>query len=78
MIHRATLVELEMRCLEGLTRQQLVEALRGIEDCLPDDLRERMEEHDTDCLRLLLFAARFIHALRQRQKSRSFGAKAAD
>ena len=34
MIHRATLVELEMRCLEGLTRQELVQAHRGLEDCL--------------------------------------------
>ena len=78
MVQRALLIELEMRCLESMTRPQLIEALRGLGDCLPQDLRERMEEHETDHLQLLLFAARFIHALRQRQKGRGPGEKAVD
>jgi hypothetical protein len=77
MVQRAQLIELEMRCLEGMTRPQLVEALRALGDCLPEDLRERLEEHETDCLQVLLFAARFIHALRRMQQTRDFGAKAA-
>jgi hypothetical protein len=78
MVQRALLIELERRCLEGTTRPQLVLALRELGDCLPEDLRERREEPGTDCQRLLLFAARFLHALRQRQQNRGSGAKAAD
>jgi hypothetical protein len=78
MIQRATLIELEMRCLEGMTREQLVEALRGLGDCLPVDLRQRLEEHETERQRLLLFAGRFIHALRQLQKAQGFGKRVAD
>jgi hypothetical protein len=70
MIECATLIELEMRCLEGMTREQLVEALRERADCLPADLRERLEEQAPDRLRLLLCAARLIHALRQLQTNK--------
>jgi hypothetical protein len=65
MIKCSTLFDLEMNCLDDLTRKQLVEAVSQRSDCLPVDLLERVEEQETDQLRLLLFAARLIHALRQ-------------
>jgi hypothetical protein len=61
----ARLFELEMLCIELMTRQQLVEAVRERSECLPVDLREQLDEEPTDRLRLLLVAARLIHALRQ-------------
>jgi hypothetical protein len=68
MIQHATLLELELRYLEGMTREQLTEGLRERADCLPTDLRETVEEQTADGLRLLLCAARLIHALRQVQQ----------
>jgi hypothetical protein len=65
MVQCATLFELEMRCLDSMPRQQVIEAIRERVDCLPADLREWMAEEPTDRLRLMLFAARLIHALRQ-------------
>jgi hypothetical protein len=78
MFEPVSLIELEMRCLGAMPREQLLAALRGLVDCLPVDLRERVEEHETEHLRLLLCAARLIHALRQLQKPQGFGKKAAD
>jgi hypothetical protein len=75
MMERATLLELELRYLEGMTRPQLLEALRECVDCLPPDLAERVEEHTADRLRLLVCAARLIHALRQLQKYEDFREK---
>jgi hypothetical protein len=60
----STLGELEMHVIDPMSRQQLLEALRPRRDCLPPDLRERLEEQPTERLRLLLLAARLIHALR--------------
>jgi hypothetical protein len=65
MVDSATLIQLEMRYLQGLTREQLVEGLRERADCLPADLRERLGEQPPDRLRLLLCAARLMHALRR-------------
>jgi hypothetical protein len=65
MVQCATLFELEMRCLDAMPRQQLIDAIRERMDCLPTDLREWVAEEPTDRLRLMLFAARLIHALRQ-------------
>ena len=70
MIRCATLFELEMKCLDELSRRQLVEAVLERSDCLPAELREQVEEQETDRLRLLLFAARLIHALRQLRPGR--------
>jgi hypothetical protein len=67
MVHGATLLQLEMCYLEGMTHEQLLESLRQRADCLPADLQERLEEQPPDRLRLLLCAARLIHALRQLQ-----------
>jgi hypothetical protein len=60
----ARLFDLELKRLDAMSRTQLVEAVQERLDCLPVDLRERAEEKETDHLRLLLFAARLIHALR--------------
>ena len=78
MFEPVSLIELEMRCLGAMTREQLLKALPRLVDCLPVDLRERVEEQETERLRLLLCAARLIHALRQLQKPQGAGEKAAD
>jgi hypothetical protein len=54
-----------MTYLAGLSRSQLVEAVLERSGCLPVDLRGRVEELEIDHIRLLLFAARLIHTLRQ-------------
>ena len=59
------LSQLEMKCIEPMTREQLVEAIRRREDNLPPELRERLEEQPIARLQLLLLAARLIYALRQ-------------
>jgi hypothetical protein len=78
MIEQATLLELELRYLEGMTRPQLLEALRERADCLPPDLAERVEEHSADRLRLLVCAARLIYALRQLRKHQDLRGEAVD
>jgi hypothetical protein len=78
MFEPVSLMELEMHYLAAMTREQLVAALRPLVDCLPVDLRERVEEQETERLRLLLCAARLIHTLRQLQKPQGPGEKAAD
>jgi hypothetical protein len=70
MIKFTTLFDLEMTCLDGMNRQQLVEAIQRRSDGLPADLLEQMEARETDQLRLLLFAGRLIHALRRMQTVR--------
>ena len=64
MVACTVLFELEMRYMDSMTRPQLVESVRASSDCLPTDLQEGVAEHSTERLRLLLFAARLIHALR--------------
>jgi len=54
--------------MDSMTRDQLVEGVRERSDCLPMDLREAVDEQTSDRLRLLLFAARLIHALRQSRR----------
>ena len=61
----STLCELELRCIDPMSRQQLLEAIRRRLDCLPADLGERLEEQPDGWLRLLLLAARLVCALRQ-------------
>src|SRR5262249_7936868 len=78
MFEPVSLIELEMRCLGAMTREQLLAALRPLVDCLPVDLRQRVAEHETERLRLLLCAARLLHALRKLQKAQGVGEKAAD
>jgi hypothetical protein len=69
------LSELEMKCIEPMTRDQLLKAIRQREDCLPPDLRERLDEQPIGRLRLLLLAARLIYALRQLPASDWMGGK---
>ena len=61
----AELSELELKCIEPMTRVQVLAAIRQREDCLPPDLRERLDEQPVGRLHLLLLAARLIYALRQ-------------
>jgi hypothetical protein len=61
----ATLGQLEMHCIDRLCRQELIDAIRARGDCLPEDLRQGLENQPTDRLRLLLLAARLVHVLRQ-------------
>jgi hypothetical protein len=64
----STLCDLEMRCIDSMSRQQLLEAIRRRQDSLPADLRERLEEQTDGWLRLLLMLARLTYALRQLQE----------
>jgi hypothetical protein len=59
------LYDLEMRSVDLMTRQQLLDAIRPRLDCLLPDLRDRLEEQPDGWLRLLLMAARITWALRQ-------------
>jgi hypothetical protein len=61
----STLSQLELQCIDPMSRQQLLDAIRARLDCLPPDLREGLDEQPTDQLRLLLLAARLTYALRQ-------------
>jgi hypothetical protein len=70
MLHYATLFELEMRCIESMSRQQLLESVQERADCLPDDLLQGWEGETTENLQLMLLAARFIRALRQLRRPR--------
>jgi hypothetical protein len=60
-----TLSELELSCIDRLSREQLIAALRNHTEHLPGDLLERLDEHSIDHLRLLLLAGRLIRVLRQ-------------
>jgi hypothetical protein len=70
MMKISSVFAFEMKCLELMERQQLLEAVQARSDSLPADLRERVEEQETDQLRLLLLAARLIHALRHLRVNR--------
>lgn len=59
-----TLCDLEIRCIDPMSREQLLEAIRRRLDCLPPDLGERLDEEPDGWLRLLLMAARINYALR--------------
>jgi hypothetical protein len=61
------LCDLEIRAIEPMTRAQLLQALRRRQDCLPPDLREGLDDKPDGWLRLLLLAARMIHALQMLQ-----------
>jgi hypothetical protein len=61
----SSLGELELQCIDELTRPELLAAIRASQAHLPVDLLERLEEQSTHRLQLLLLAARLIHVLRQ-------------
>jgi hypothetical protein len=60
---------LELKHIDGMTRDDLVAAIRSKRDCLRADLMERLEGQSTDHLQLLLLAARLIQVLRQAPNS---------
>jgi len=57
--------QLELCCIDRLTRPELVEAIWARAGDLPPDLLGRLEEQSTDQLQLLLLAGRLINVLRQ-------------
>jgi hypothetical protein len=61
----SSLYDLELRCIDLMSRPQLLQAVRHRLDCLPPDLRQRLEDEPDGWLRLLLMAGRLIYALRQ-------------
>jgi hypothetical protein len=63
----STLGELELHYIDQMPRRQLVEELLAHREHLPGDLVEGMARQADDHLRLLLFAARIIRALRRPQ-----------
>src|SRR5262249_59058000 len=65
MVLVSTLGLLEIKCIDPMNREQLLQAIRRRLDCLPPDLGERLEEQPTGRLQLLLLAARLVHVLRE-------------
>jgi hypothetical protein len=63
-----TLSELELACIERLSREQLVTAVRARAGDLPEDLLQRVEEQSTDSLQLILLAGRLIQVLRHQRR----------
>jgi hypothetical protein len=57
--------ELELCCIDRMSRQQLVQAVRARAGELPPDLLDGLEELSIDRLRLLLLAGRLIQVLRR-------------
>jgi len=64
------LCEMEMRCLDSMSRAQLLEAIEEHWECLPADLQERIGDQATSNLRLYVLVARLIHALRKQPRRR--------
>jgi hypothetical protein len=64
----STLFAIEMLAIDRMSRADLITAVRAGLDNLPADLRQRLhlDEESTDHLRLILVAARLLHALRLR------------
>jgi hypothetical protein len=68
MVDCSTLFAIEMLAIDRMSRAELITAVRAGLESLPTDLRQRLrlEEESADHLRLLLVAARLLHALRLR------------
>jgi len=67
------LVDIEMLYISSLSRSELLEAIRECADDLPTDLQQRREDESIDRLRLVLYAGRMIHALRQMPRNLRLG-----
>jgi len=78
MMKCSTVFAFEMKCLDAMDRNQLIAAVLERSDNLPADLREKLAEQDTDQLRLLLFTARLVHALRHLRSNRRAEVPAVD
>jgi hypothetical protein len=61
------LSELELCCIDRMTPQQLLEAIRSRANDLPADLLGELEKQSVQRLQLLLLAGRLIRVLRQWQ-----------
>jgi hypothetical protein len=58
-----------MRCIDGMHRTQLLDAIRARWEFLPADLRLRIDEQSIDRLRLILLAIRLMYFLRNTKDS---------
>ena len=58
------LSELELCCIDRMTHQDLIQAIRARAADLPADLLDRLDEQPVDRLRLLLLAGRLIQVSR--------------
>jgi hypothetical protein len=61
----SVLAKVEMFCIERLTDQELIQAVRARAEDLPVDLMVRLEEQSIERLQLMLLAGRLIHVLRR-------------
>ena len=61
----STPLTLELRHIDRMTRQELIEAVSSKRHCLRTDLVGCLEEESTERLQLLLLVARLIQVLRQ-------------
>ena len=68
MMNCSTLFAIEMMAIDRMSRAELITAIRAGLENLPADLRHGLDlaEESMDHLRLLLIAARLLHALRLR------------
>jgi hypothetical protein len=65
----AMMIELEVRLLKLVGREQLLATLSERQDCLPLELTEDwLEQQTTDRLRLLVLAARLIFVSREQAR----------
>jgi hypothetical protein len=65
----AMMIELEVRLLKLVGREQLLATLSERQDCLPPELTEDwLEQQTTDRLRLLVLAARLIFVSREQAR----------
>jgi hypothetical protein len=60
----ALVTELEMRGIETMPRNRLLDAIKDRWEFLPADLRLRIEEQSNDRLRMILLAIRLMYFLR--------------
>jgi len=65
----STPLSLELRHIDRMTRQELIEAVSNKRHCLRADLVDCLEEESTDRLQLLLLVARLIQVLRQESQA---------
>jgi len=65
----STPLSLELRHIDRMSRQELIEAVSSKRDCLRADLVGCLEEESTDRLQLLLLVARLIQVLRQEPRA---------
>jgi hypothetical protein len=66
----SNLSALELSCMDRLSREQLIVAIRARAADLPADLLEGLEGQPTDGLRLLLLAGRLVQVLRHMRTPR--------